>query len=95
MRRPQPPVAGAAIGAEHEATAGAAEQPQPAAGAAETGTPEQPQPAAGAAPPKPPSMITPPEEGTELITGAPIAGAAIGAPTAVDPQPQLLTITGT
>lgn len=81
MRRPQPqpPAAGAAIGAEHEAIAGAAETGAEAktgaaetAGAAETGTPEQPQPAP---PPKPPSMITPPEEGTELITGAPIEGA--------------------
>ena len=88
MRRPQPqpPAAGAAIGAEHEATTGAAETGAEAktgaaetAGAAETGTPEQPQPAPA---PIPPSMITPPEEGTELITGAPIEGAPNDGPIA-------------
>ena len=73
MRRP--PQREAAIGAEQEATAGAAANATGAeattgaaiTGAAETG-PEQPQPGAGA---NPPSMIMP-EEGNALIAGAPI-----------------------
>ena len=96
MRRPQPQprAAGAAIGAE-QPTEPVEIGAEAKAGAAEIGAAEQPQPAGAPKPPptgapklspagapKPPSMITPPEEGTELITGAPIEGAPNDGPIA-------------